>query len=239
MDQGAVLAEDRQVDPRQIVPEPGAPDHVRHVEHLAVLEDRSAVHRPRRSCPRAARRRPRAASASRGPAGRPGWRSCAGLPTDRRAEREHVACGEHDQADRDETGERCRRCPRGRGRGRARQPGRVRAHELERDVAARVAGTHDEHAALTELRRVAVLGRVQLHDRGIEVARDRRGRAARRCAPEATITFIGFEPVVAGRDDVAVALAPNAVHADPGPRRGARTARRTTRGSRPSRPSSA
>src|SRR5439155_10145846 len=40
VDRLALLAEDREVDPREVLPEAGAPDDVRHVDDVAVLEDR-------------------------------------------------------------------------------------------------------------------------------------------------------------------------------------------------------
>jgi len=39
----AVVAEDRQVDPAEVWPEPGAPDHVRHLEDAPVRQQRGAV----------------------------------------------------------------------------------------------------------------------------------------------------------------------------------------------------
>jgi hypothetical protein len=42
----AVLPEDRQVDPREVGAEPGAPDHIGHVEDAFVLQKREPVSNP-------------------------------------------------------------------------------------------------------------------------------------------------------------------------------------------------
>ena len=63
------------------------------------------------------------------------------------------------------------------------------------------------------------------------------GRAAPGARRVATITSSASNRSSPGRHDVAVTLAPHAVHADPGPHGERRTGRRTPRGSRPARPS--
>lgn len=102
----AVLPEDREVDPREIVTEPRAPDHVRDVEDAPVVEH---------GCPVPDADRPRHAfdpgrdhvlrlHADERAALRRGLR--ADLPADRRPQGQHMVADESHDADEDEPGHR-------------------------------------------------------------------------------------------------------------------------------------
>ena len=58
------------------------------------------------------------------------------------------------------------------------EPDAMAARDLHRDLGARVAGADNQHAALAQLRRVAVVARMQLDDRRVELARKRGERGS-------------------------------------------------------------
>ena len=100
----------------------------------------------------------------------------------------------------------------------ARQPRLPAAHELVRDLGPGVAGADDQHAALAQLRRPAVPAGVQLHDPGVEL-RGEGGKPRRPVRARRDHDVVGLEPLVAGRDDEAVAVLRHAVDPHAGPDR--------------------
>jgi len=89
----------------------------------------------------------------------------------------------------------------------------VLAGDLQADVGPGVAGADHQHGALAELRRVAVLAGVELHDGGVELGRERRD-ARDPIRARGDHHAVGLEAVLPGADHVAVALAGEPLHAD-------------------------
>ena len=87
----------------------------------------------------------------------------------------------------------------------AREQGRARAAELERDLGARVAGAHDERTAVRQLLGAAVVARVELDDPRIELP-GRRGRAGSSIGTGRDDDAVRLEPAAGGREDEPVAL---------------------------------
>ena len=180
--------------------EAGAPDDVRHVEHPAVLEQRQAVAHaddPRHALDARARRDP---STSPGSAASPpcasfgrtlrpiGVRSVSTwwprkrMIAQERAARDGVSDAERGSAP----------CP-------ARTATSGVRGELMAISAPELPAPTTSTPPVAQLRRVAVLARVQLHDPRVELARRTPGPSGVRCAPDATTTWSASNATVAGR----------------------------------------
>ena len=189
----AVLLEDRQVDPRQVVTEPRAPDHGRRPRAPAVLEHRHAV-RDRhgladpRCTPAASEllrlhphERVALSSAFFAIALRPiGVRSVSTCtPMKRTTGTRCAAPIQRVDVHGDVAAHRDLRATSG-----------ACARQLERDVGARVARAHHEHAARrASCDGLLVLARVQLRRSRGPSSCANAGTRGSRCAPVATITF--------------------------------------------------
>ena len=170
LDRLVFIAEDRQVDPGEVGPEPRAPDDVRRFEDAAVLEQRQPALRADHA------RNPLDARGhdvlgldadERRAVGEELWAHPA---ADRRAHREHAVADEPEQQRQEDE-----------LRGRAldaegdvtallsREPGRVLLDDFDGDLAARVSGSDDEHRPFLELRGVPVLAGVELDDAWVEL----------------------------------------------------------------------
>ena len=110
---------------------------------------------------------------------------------------------------------------------------------LERDVGAGVRQPDDEDRAVAELRRVAVLVRVQLPDRRVELGGERRDVGLAERPGRDDDLARGEAPAVGGRHDEAAVDRLDAIDARPAPDGQVEPSRRTPRGSRPSRDRSA
>ena len=175
--------EDRQVDPREVLAEPRAPDHVRHLERLD---------RPRAAAARPARRPPgHALDAGRGeilrlrpgPAASPVASSFGralrpiGVPivsTRWKTNRKNGNSEPRRDALPCETGCGPTSCPTASVACVARQ--------LDGDLRPRVAGADERTSPVLQLDGLAVVARMQLHDARVELARER-GHPGARCAP--------------------------------------------------------
>ena len=232
----AVLAEDRQVDPREVLPEPGAPDDVRHVEHPSVLQHRRAVADADGLRHALDARRRRSPSASRGRAMSP-REPLRAAPSGPIGVRSVSTCTPRNRTIRNARGARprcrCRKgmCPRSgpdshvgcspRPRSRCRRPSsRRRPRGRRRRGAATGAGTRSSAAARS---------RVELGREG----RDARHAVRARRHDD----VVGLEPPLARRHDVTGRRPAGARHTNARSGPAARTAPRRPRGSRPSRPS--
>ena len=210
----AVLPEDGQVDPREVAAEPGAPDHVRHVERPTALEHRKAVpdpHHPRDPFHAGSEEVLRLDSDQRVglPAG-----LAEGSPAEGGPLREHVVSEEADQDE--EVLPRSLDPDRDVPRLLPGEPGVVRPHDLERDVGPRVPRADEQDAAFAELRRPAVLARVQLHDRWVELARER-GLARNPMGSGRHDDVVRLEPTARGREDEPIPLPGERLHVAAGP----------------------
>ncbi len=173
LDRPAVRPGDPRPDPVVVGSEPGAPDDVRGLDDPAVVQHRPAVSGPDRASdgplhpgggevarPDALERS--AAVDDRGP--RPA--------SDGRAGDEHVVDEQPEQRI-EEAGGPSTGAHRHLAGVPSGQDGRVRADRGHRDLRPRVAGPDDEDDAVAQLRRVAVLARVELSDLGAQLGRER------------------------------------------------------------------
>ncbi len=171
----SVLAEDRQVDPGQVVAEADAPHDVRDVlEHATALDHRLAVadaDGPGHVLD-AGRGEPLRLHAHERVALRHLLRDH--LAADRVAEREHVHAQEPDHVEHDVARDPAVDVRGDVPAGRAGLHRRVGLRDLERDVAARVPDPDHQDATVAELRGVPVRARVQLDDRRVELRREHR-----------------------------------------------------------------
>ena len=207
-----VLVESREVDPRQVVPVPRAPDDVRHVEHVAVRSDRRPVADVDHPTD------PRDAGGVEVDALRADQRRGAvgelrqHAPSDRSPERQHVQSreshdGQHEPRRRAAVAHRQlagRRAGDGRG---------VRAAHVERDLGARVAHPDDEHAARPQLLGIPVVTRVELQH-GCPEPAGQLGHPRRRVAARGEHHVLGFPAACTGFDDEPVADPANPIHVD-------------------------
>jgi hypothetical protein len=204
VDGPSVGAGDRQVDPRELFPVAGAPDHVRHVQRATLVDHGKAV----------------------GDAGRPadpldtglyemlrlhpderrslGHDLRTDLAADRCAHRQHVVTEEAD--DREDPPRHHRAVTEGELRGRlARQIRLVRARHLLGDLGPRVADPDDQHRTLAALVGAEVLARVQLRDVPVQLGREARDLPDLVRA-RGDDDVVGLEAARARRHDVAVAV---------------------------------
>jgi hypothetical protein len=91
----------------------------------------------------------------------------------------------------------------------------MRARHLESDVGARVAGADHQDRTVEQLRGIAVRARVDLADRGVQLAGEV-GHDRALEGPRGHHDVVGEEPVVPGGYDVAGAVAGNTVDSRPG-----------------------
>lgn len=163
-----VVVEDREFDPSEVRPEPGAPDHVRHIDDTAVLDDRGTAAdsvRSRHSLDPSGGEVFRVHPLQRR---RLGQHLRPNLPPDRRADGEHSGGQEPDKGSEEPV-------PHTFGVDgevtdvRPGQPGRVGGGDLECDLGAGVARTHHEDPAVAQLSGVGVLAGMQRHDPRIEL----------------------------------------------------------------------
>ena len=162
------------VDPRDVLAEARAPDDVGDIEDATVVEHRPAVlhaHDPRVGAVDACRLQVLALDPQQRPAAGADLRP--DLAAERRLDREH-AIGQEPRDGQNEPRDAALDVERHLAMHATRQHGRMRRGDLEGDVGARVAAAHDERRPRLKLRRVAVLVRVQLDDRRVEVARELR-----------------------------------------------------------------
>ena len=134
------------------------------------------------------------------------------LPSEARVDSQHVVADEAERAEAQAC--RQRAVPHGNLTGlRSRDRTRVAVRQLERDLGARVAGTDDENVAVLELRGIAVLARMQLHDPRIEVGRKlRNARDLMGAGRDDHVRRL--EGASARRDDEAVAVLRDALDRD-------------------------
>ncbi len=179
----AVLAEDRQVDPLERLPEAGRPDHRGGVDGGAVGKQRHAVP-DTDDAGLVADDAPVGEVRALDPEHRPAVEADVGhlLAAHRRTPGDDVAPQEQQDREHDlhppglEPHGDLAAVP-------ADQRGGTGLGHLVGDVRARVRGAHDEDRAVPELTRSSVLARVQLQDRRIEVGGEARAptASARRC----------------------------------------------------------
>src|SRR6266545_5725765 len=207
-----VLAEDRKVDPRELLPVAGAPDDVRDLQDSIVFQHRQSVEHAHH---------PRDAFYARGYQVLgldPDQRSCHGrklrnkLSADGRPLRQDVAAREPDDRE-DEPRAPAPMADRDLPRRLPREPRALALRELERDLGTRIAQADDEHVTLPQLPRVAVVARVEQHDRGVELEGEW-GEFWDPLCPRRHHDTVGFEPALAGDDHVSVALSGEPVDAD-------------------------
>ena len=168
------VAQNGEVDPREAGPVAGAPDHVGDDEHATVLGDGLSI----------------------GHAGDPadaldagahevlrlcadewcclGDEASADLSAQRRAHGQDVVAEEADEPDHDVPADVVVDSARDVPGFVTREERRALSHELHRDLGAGVADADDERRAVHELFGTAVVVRVQLPDRGVELGRERR-----------------------------------------------------------------
>ena len=206
-----------QLDPAGVGSEPGAPDDVGHVQHAAVRERRPPVgHRDR---PRHPLDPGRGQVGGLDPDQRAAVRQrpAAHRAAHRRAHGQHVPEGEHHQRG-EQPGRPAVDVPGELTRVPAGQQDPVRPGQVQRDVRAGVAGADDQHVAVAQLRRVAVVARSELDDLRIQVGRERRDRR-QPVVPGRDDHVVRLVPLVAGVEDVALPVVPQPPHRDAGPHR--------------------
>src|SRR6266545_4881551 len=210
----AGLVESREVDPREVMVEAGAPDDVCHVEDATVLQQGQSV--ANAGDPRDAldsdgcevlRLHPDQRRRARG-------ELRTDLAPDRRPPRQYAVAEkpEHRQC---EPGREASMANGDLTRGPSRERDRVRPRELEGNLGARVAQPDDEHAAFLQLRRVPVLARMHLHDARIELPRED-GHLRNPVRARRDDDVVGLEAPVARVHDVPIADARDSLHADAG-----------------------
>jgi hypothetical protein len=152
--------EHRKIDPRKAGVVAGAPDHVLHLEHATVGEERKTVANaddPGDTFGASGHEILRLdANERRGLVQELG----AQLASHRRADRQHVMSDEPHHADEQESADEGFDTKRNVARLLSRDPGAMAARDLEPDVGAGVTHSDDEHAAIAKLRRVLVFGGV-------------------------------------------------------------------------------
>ena len=168
------VAEDGQVDPGEPGAVSGAPDDVGRFEHAAVLEDRQPVldardpphplHPGREQVLRLDPNQRRGGLQQPRPE----------LAPERAAHRQDMLADEPDHADEAVTRDERLDPERHRAGLLAGQPGRMVADDFHRNVGPGVADADQQHRALPQLRGVAVVLRVQLHNSVVEVRGERR-----------------------------------------------------------------
>ena len=89
----------------------------------------------------------------------------------------------------------------------------MRVGHVEGDLRTRLSGPDDEHAALLQLGRVPVGGRVQLHDARVELG-SKCGHPLTLVCTRRHHDVVGLEAAVAGHELEAVAVPGEAVDAD-------------------------
>ena len=159
----------RESDPAIVVPEAGAPDHVRDFEHAAVRELRHSAVLTGRSLEHALDARGfevRALHPEERPSVRANRAPCPA--SDRRGHGQDAGGDQAEHGERDPRGlsfdvdrKLAGVSPREHGP-------KAGARDLVGDVPAGVRCAHDEHGPLPELLGSTVIGRVQLPDRGVE-----------------------------------------------------------------------
>ena len=195
----------RQVDPAEVLPEPGAPHHGRDVHHPLLVDHRPAVAHPGDPAgdpvdsPLGQVRRPDP---------QPRQRAVVpvlthGLSPQRVGPLLQVHGAEHD-AREDELGQ-WRRERYGDLAGiRPAEDGRVGGGGVVGDVAPRVGGAHDEHRAVRQLRRTPVVAGVKLPDRRVEpVGEGRHPRGAAE-GPGRDHDVVRLDPDAAGGHGIPV-----------------------------------
>ena len=163
-----VAAEDRQVDPAEVGPETGAPDHVRHLDDASVLDGRRAAPHADSSGYPLDPHRGEVLRVHPFQRRRLGHQLRSSPSADRRV---------HGEQARDHEPERWRQqaVPPTSGVDRevpgvpAGQPSRVRAGDLECDLGAGVSSAHHERRAVAQLGGIDVVAGVQLQDARVEL----------------------------------------------------------------------
>src|SRR5215203_194562 len=158
-----VFIEDGEVDPGKLLPEPRAPDHVRHIKDASVLEHWATVlyaHGPWHLLDSGGGEVLQLDADERRAMGdKPGL----SLPPDRRFQRQHMMADEPHHGE-DEPRRSGSVTDRDLSRGSARQVCGMQAGHLESDLRSRVASANHQNGAFLELRRTAVLTRMELYD---------------------------------------------------------------------------
>src|SRR5687767_14778690 len=149
----AVGFEDRHVDPREAVSKPGAPDHVRDVEHASVLEHWQAVHHPshlRYSLNARSEQLFRLHTDKRSTLRE---NLAADTASDRRSDRQQAVEHEaEDEPHEEEASGQPMDAERHVSGVPARDPRWMLANHLDGDLGARVPGANEEHRARLKLR---------------------------------------------------------------------------------------
>jgi hypothetical protein len=215
----APLSQHRQVDPGEAVVEPAAPDDVGHLQDPAVLEQRHPVAGPDdlggpldAGGGEVAGPDPDQRHASAGELG-------PQLAAQRRAGGQHpVEHHPEHQADEEEPGRGAVDAEGDLADVPSRQPGPVPGGELEGDLRPRVARADHQDGAVLELGGVAVVGRVQLDDAGVELAGEV-GHPGPLVVGHRHHHVVGFPPPLARRHHQPAVLPRQPVHPDAGPDR--------------------
>src|SRR5215204_2319679 len=158
-----VFIEDGEVDPGKLLPEPRAPDHIRHVQHASVLEHWATVlyaHGPRHLLDSGGNEVFQLDADERRAMGD---KSRLSLPPDGRPQRQHMVADEpyHGEHEPRRSGSVT---DRDLSRGSARQVCGMQAGHLESDLRSRVASANHQNGTFLVLRRTAVLTRMELYD---------------------------------------------------------------------------
>src|SRR5215217_7818783 len=209
--------EDGEVDPEELLPEPRAPDHVRHIKDASILERRAAdlyAHGPRHLLDSGGSEVLQLDTDERRAMGdKPGL----SLPPDRRPQCQHVMADEpyHGKEEARRSGSVT---DRDLSRGSARLVCRMQAGNLEGDLSSRVARSNHQNGSFLELRGAVVLARMQLHDARTKFVGER-GYLRDLVGARRDDYVFRFETAVAGCNYEQISLPGESVHLDAGSNR--------------------
>src|SRR5918996_5513437 len=202
VDRRSGLVEDGQVDPREVVAKPRAPDHVRHVEDVPLVQQWQTVADADDAWNSLNAETIEVVRLDADQ--RRGLRSeiRTDLPSHRRSLREHSVAEETDDAEGGARRERSMTEGDLR-RWLARHPRRMGTSDLQTNLRSGVTEADDEDPTFDELLRTPVVARVQLHDPRIELegeVRNLRCAERSRCDDDA----VGLESLRARAHHVAI-----------------------------------
>jgi hypothetical protein len=170
----AVLSEDREINPLEPGQKTGRPDHVLDFQDPSILElGQTALH-PDDSWYSLDARRDEILRFDSDQRGRPQQHPGPHLSPDRRVHVKDVVAECPDEVNEKEASGESVNPERHDPWFFPREPGRMPLSHFHRDFRSGVAGTHDQHSAGSQLRRVPIVARVELHDPKVELGREPR-----------------------------------------------------------------